>query len=69
MNKKDFNSALFRQKILKTDPEYEAIVYVETIYRIRDLEEKNCSCMTCQNELAKYREFFNKLKQTKQPVL
>ena len=65
MYKKDFHSQLFGKKIEKADPEYDAIVYAETIFRIRALEEKHCYCMTCQNELSKYRAFLVKLKQNK----
>jgi len=62
MNKKMFDSRLFRKNVIPEDPDYWFKVLAETLYRIDYLKEKNCTCLICQNELSTLIEFLPKLK-------
>ena len=62
MVKKAFHSQLFRRKIEVSEPDYWAIVYAETLYRIKDLEIQNCSCMKCNQDLDKLNDFLTRLR-------
>jgi len=61
MEKKEFQSQLFRRKINVYEPDYCPIVHAETLYRIKDLEIKKCSCFKCIQDLDRLNEFLNKL--------
>ena len=43
INKKMFDSLLFRKNVIPEDPDYWFKVLAETLYRIDYLKEKNCS--------------------------
>lgn len=61
MEKKSFNSQLFRRQINAHEPDYWPIVHAETLYRIKDLEIKKCSCFKCMQDLDRLNEYLNKL--------
>ena len=62
MHKKVFYSRLFRKNVITEDPDYWYKVLAETLFRIEYLEEKNCSCAGCKNELETLLEFLPKIK-------
>ena len=57
MAKKEFYSQLFRKHIKIDDPEYSAKVLAEAMFRLREYEVRNCSCMICQNSKQKLKEY------------
>jgi hypothetical protein len=63
MKKKDFHSQLFGKIIKSDNPEYWQNIFAETLYRVDDMVEKNCSCMECHRILKKYKTFLTKLKE------
>jgi hypothetical protein len=65
MKKKSFRSQLFRKAINENDPEYWIKVYAEFLFRIDELEQQNCKCFKCQNDLQNYKSFFEKLRSEK----
>jgi hypothetical protein len=62
MSKKDFYSKLFKKHISELDENYWAYVKAETLYRIDDMLEKECSCMACKKKLSELREYYLKIK-------
>lgn len=63
MNKKKFLSWLFKREILPEERDYWAIVQAELLHRIAYHRGRNCSCMKCINDLAKYEETLKKLRE------
>jgi len=61
MEKKAFRSQLFRRQIEVYEPDYWPIVHAETLYRIKDLEIKKCSCFKCMQDLDRLNDYLNKL--------
>jgi hypothetical protein len=61
MNKKTFHSQLFKRQVEVTEQDYWPIVKAETLFRIKDLEIRNCSCFKCKQDLEKLNEFLAKL--------
>lgn len=57
MARKEFYSQLFKKTIKYDDPEYSERVLAEALYRLREYEEKKCSCMICQNSKQKLKEW------------
>jgi hypothetical protein len=66
--RQDFHSRLFQRFIEPNEMYYWKFVYAELLYRTAELEEADCSCMTCQTELNNYRAYLDKLK-NKTPVV
>ena len=62
MEKKAFQSQLYRRKIEVSEPDYWSMVYGETLYRIDDLEFRKCTCFKCSQDLEKYKEFLTRLR-------
>ena len=60
MAKKEFYSQLFKKLIKNDDPEYSSKVLAEALYRLREYEERKCSCMMCQDSKLKIKEFVEK---------
>jgi hypothetical protein len=60
MAKKEFYSQLFKKTIKTDDPEYSAKIMAEALYRLKEYEGKNCSCMICQNSKQKLKEYVEK---------
>ena len=65
MKKKNFRSQLYRKEVFEKDPEYWIKVYAELLFRISEMEEQNCNCFKCQNDLSSYRQALNKLRNSK----
>jgi hypothetical protein len=61
MRKKEFQSQLFRRKINVYELDYWPIVHAETLYRIKDLEIKKCSCFKCIQDLDRLNEYLKRL--------
>ncbi len=61
MAKKGFYSQLFKRFINKNESDYTAIVKAELLFRIRELEKKNCSCFQCQSDLEKFENYLEKM--------
>lgn len=61
MRKKKFYSRLFGRNIEKSEKDYEAFVKAELLFRVKDLETKNCSCMACRDELEELKDYYQKL--------
>lgn len=57
MSRKEFYSQLFRKIIKVDDQEFTAKVLAEALYRLKEYEEKNCSCFQCQCSKHKLKEF------------
>lgn len=68
MRKKQFYSRLFARNIEKSDKDYEAFVKAELLFRIKELETKNCSCMACRDELQGLRKYYDKLYPTEKSI-
>jgi len=49
-----FYSRLFQRYIEPNEMYYWNFVYAELLFRIAELEEAKCSCITCQTELENY---------------
>jgi len=62
MTQTRFHSRLFLRYIEPNEIYYWKFVFAELLFRIAELEEANCSCITCQMELDKYLTYLNKLK-------
>lgn len=61
MEKKEFQSQLFRRKINVYEQDYWPLVHAETLYRIKDLEIKKCPCFKCMQDLDRLNEYLKKL--------
>ena len=61
MIKKGFYSVLFKRFINKDEKDYAAIVKAELLFRIRELEQKNCTCFQCQTDLEKFENYYKKM--------
>ena len=61
MEKKAFQSQLFRRQINIYETDYWPIVHAETLYRIKDLEIKQCSCFKCCQDLDRLNEYLKRL--------
>ena len=62
MEKKSFQSQLFRRKIEVSEQDYWPIVYSETLFRIDDLEFRKCSCFKCTTDLENYKDLLTRLR-------
>jgi len=62
MRKKRFYSKLFNRYIETDEFDYDSKVYGELLYRIKELEEKDCPCPGCKSELDKYYTTLYKIK-------
>lgn len=60
MVKNHFFSTLFKKNINKGEPDYNALVISEVLYRLKIFEIRNCSCMKCQDDRKKLEEYINK---------
>lgn len=60
MRKKNFHSQLFNRTINKTDKDYKSFVIAELLYRIYDLDFRDCSCMDCVLLKTKYSDYLKK---------
>lgn len=58
---KRFYSRLFQRYVEPTNKFYWKIVHAEILFRIDDLEKRNCSCITFRSELERYKEYFGKI--------
>ena len=61
MAKKSFHSTLFSQEIKDSNPDYWPYVIAETLYRIKDMEIRNCSCFKCKEDLERLKEYAEKI--------
>jgi hypothetical protein len=68
MRKKKFHSRLFARNIEKSEKDYEAIVKAELLFRIKDFETKNRSCMACRDELQELKDYYQKLTPTEKCI-
>lgn len=62
MIKRRFYSKLFSRYIETDEFDFNAKVYGELLYRIKDLEDKDCPCPYCKAELDKYYSSLYKIK-------
>ena len=62
MEKKSFQSQLFRRKIEVCEKDYWSIVFAETLFRIDDLEIRKCTCFKCSQDLEKYKNYLTLLR-------
>ena len=60
MARKEFYSQLFKKIIKTDDPDYSSKVLAEALYRLREYEEKKCTCMICQNSKQKLKDYVGK---------
>ena len=61
---KKFYSELFRRYILPDEKDFISFVKVELLYRIDRLKEEDCSCMKCGEDLKKFKNYFQNLKES-----
>jgi len=61
MTRRKFKSYLFHRDINPKEKDFFALVKAELLYRIFDLDEKNCSCMGCTQNIEKYYAFLQKI--------
>jgi|GEM_PF-2114995 len=61
MRKKKFYSRLFARNIEKSEKDYVAFVKAELLFRIKELETKNCSCFACGEELQGLKKYYEKV--------
>ena len=59
--KKLFHSTLFRKEIKDSNPDYWPYIIAETLYRIKDMEIRNCSCFKCKEDLERLKEYADKI--------
>ena len=57
MARKQFYSQLFKKTIEADDKEYKVKVLAEALYRLKEYEVRNCSCMICQSTKQKLKEY------------
>ena len=47
MQRKEFKSRLFKKKIKSDEKDYWFLLYAESLYRIKQLDDLNCTCCYC----------------------
>jgi hypothetical protein len=57
MKKKTFYSRLFRKNIEVYEKDFWQKYYAEALFRLRELEEQDCSCIQCRTEREKLEGF------------
>ena len=55
MEKKVFESRLFKRKIAVTEKDYWQFLYAETLFHIKQLEDLNCRCDKCAADRIKFK--------------
>ena len=63
MFKRKFYSQLFGRYILPDEKDFISFVKAELLYRIDRIEEEDCSCMKCGEDLIKFKNYFQNLKE------
>jgi len=61
---KKFYSELFGRYILPDENDFISFVKAEFLFSIDKLTDENCSCMKCMNDLNKFIDYFQNLKET-----
>ena len=54
MEAKTFHSRLFKRKINPDNPDYWTFLYADLLFRIRELDDRNCFCHYCNADKAKF---------------
>ena len=60
---KKFYSELFGRYIQPDEKDFISFVKAELLYRIDKLKEEDCSCMKCGDDLRKFKDYFQHLKE------
>jgi len=47
MQRKEFKSRLFKKKIKASETDYWFFLYAEALYRLKQLDDLNCTCCYC----------------------
>jgi hypothetical protein len=69
MIKRKFKSYLFHRDINPDEKDFIAIVKAELLYRIFDLDEKNCSCMGCIQNRERYYNYLQNILEAEEKAL
>ena len=65
MEQKTFKSRLFNRKIEIDNPDYWTILYSEILHRLRQLDDLNCFCHHCLDEVKKLNKIIDDMIQEK----
>jgi hypothetical protein len=60
---KKFHSQLFKREILPDEKDFISFVKAELLFRIYKIDEGGCSCMKCGDDLRKFKDYFQHLKE------
>ena len=63
MQRKDFKSRLFRKNIKSDDLDYWFYLCAEALYRIKLLDELNCTCSHCFSEKLKMQHILDQIEE------
>ena len=61
MQRKDFKSRLFKKNIKSEYLDYWFYLYAESLYRLKLLDELNCTCSHCFSEKLKMQHILNQI--------
>jgi hypothetical protein len=64
MTNRKFYSELFGRYILPDEVDFIYFVKAELLFRIDKMKDENCSCMKCRDDLIKFKDYFQNLKET-----
>jgi len=63
MRRKEFKSRLFKKKIQPTDIDYWIFLYAEALYRLKQMEDLNCTCCYCFSEKLKLEHLIHNIEE------
>ncbi len=63
MQRKEFKSRLFKKKIKADNIDYWFFLYAETLYRLKQMEDLNCTCCYCFSEKLKLEHLIHQIEE------
>jgi hypothetical protein len=63
MERKEFNSRLFRKKIKVDDIDYWFFLYAEALFRLKQSDDLKCTCSFCFSEKLKLKHLIHQIEE------